>query len=344
MPDDGNIAGLAAAIAGAAVDDFLTERRRSLEKEDWERFAGAAAEAHRRGELDLSTLLSGNHDRRPRFGTQQFVELVVPLADLSLEQLLALTHDAVTRSKDSGTPYWMQSAVAAWSVREPARPSDLLRAIEDCRAPQDLRYTAIVAWLDADRIAGLAAALDGLEHRSQPVSDIIANALGRYGSFNSAERTAVTEALQARLQSARDADVSAPLRALLGISLRHDDVIVAGQEALTEVSSRIDRHVREAIAFELMFQARNASPDLVRPAMGMLVRDPSRRDQRDREHRPDRRGKRRRPVRHSGREPGRSSAGRWIGVAQSARLLLAQAPDAWRERARRDGGPLARSR
>lgn len=267
----GDIPGLIAALADGTVDDFLSERRQSLETDDWKRFVEAAAEAHRRGELDLSRLLAGDSDRRLRFGTQQLVELVVPQAELSLTQLLTLTQDAVARSKDSGTPYWMQNAVAAWAVLEPARSAALIRAIDEGSAPPDLRYTVMMAWFEADRAIGLAASLHALEHGVQPVRDVNAAALGRYTAFDAGERQKITAALRLRMQHAGEVDAAAPLRALLNIALRHRDALAAGRAALTEVAPRVGRHMREAIALELMFQTKSASPDLVRPALQILA-------------------------------------------------------------------------
>jgi hypothetical protein len=252
------------------TDEYLNQAMSALDDPAWAAFADDAGAAHRRGDLDLTSVLAGELGCRVGYATQQFVEKAVAASGLGLDGLLALATAGALREKDSETPYWMKSAIGQWGELDQGNPARLLGAIRDARASIDLVYVAIATGIKVDRPRFLPVVTGMLEGPDAAESDVAANVLGQISDLSPADLATASDALQATLRAAHGERVGAPLRALLDIAVRDASSAAIGIDALTEVSARADRHVRAAITNSMMFGAKKADPALAKPALALL--------------------------------------------------------------------------
>lgn len=263
-------ASLAAAMHDGEADEYLNQAMRALDDTAWAAFADDAGAAHRRGDLDLTSVLAGEPGRQVGYATQQFVEKAAPASGMGLDGLLALAKAGALREKDGETPYWMKSAIGQWGELDQENPGRLLEAIRDGRASVDLIQVAIATGIKVDRPAFLPIVIGMLKGPDAAESDVAANVLGQTSDLSPADLATASDALQATLRATQGARVGAALRALLDIAARDTSPVAIGLAALAEVSARADRHVRAAITNSMMFGAKKADPALARPALALL--------------------------------------------------------------------------
>lgn len=270
VSNEPGLVGLAYAIRSGGTDEHLKSLRQNLDEDGWNRFADAAVAAHERGgEIDLVNLLKGGQGTRVGFATQQLVERAVPTCTPGLEDLLTLLSDAVVR-EDGKTPYWMLSGVSRWCEISADNAQAALEAVRDGRAPTDLTHSAVAAGLKIDRSKFMPIAVAMLGGTNTIEQDVAGTLLGRIEDFSAVDQTTAVAALETALRTADGELVSVPLRSLLAIAIRDPAATPIGLAALDEVRPRSDRHVREAIAMELMFGAAKADPALTRSALSLL--------------------------------------------------------------------------
>lgn len=265
-----NASGLARAMRYGETDAYLRTARRKLDDAAWTAFADNAVSAHRRGgEVDLVNLLKGDPSIRVGFATQQLVERAVPACTPDFDDVLEMVADAAARGGD-GVPYWLLSGLARWCELSAMNAAAALDAVRDGRAPKTTLHTVVAAGMKIDRSRFLPITAEMLDTQDVSENETAANLLGRVEDLDSTDRATAIDALQVALRRATGDRVQAPLRALLAIAVRDPAAAAIGVAALDDVTERLDRHVREAIAMEMMFGSAKADPALTAAALAVL--------------------------------------------------------------------------
>jgi len=265
-----DVSGLARAMRTGETDAYLKASRRKLDDPAWARFTDDVIAAHRRGgEIDLVNILKGDPSARVGYATRQLLEHAVPACTTNLEDVLALTADATARGEE-GVPYWMLSALSRWCELSPANASPAMDAVRDGRAPAGTLHTVVAAGMKVDRAQFIPIVIGMLLGGDTVEQNIAADLLGRVEDFDPSDCVTAIDALETALRKATGDRVVAPLRSILAIAARDATVALTGIAALDEVASRPDRHVREAIAMEMMFGIAKADPELASAALALL--------------------------------------------------------------------------
>lgn len=264
-----DVAALAQAMLAGTVDEFL---RKVFIGDDqvWDELVDAAAEAHRRGEMDLTGLLEERQEPRVSPATQQFLEQVLPKIDLSFARLVELSVSPIVREEDGSSPYWFIEAVARWCQQNPERPGEALEAIEAGSAPADLTRAVLVSGLKVNRVGFLPLLLSRLPTGLSTL-DLASAVLGRFDAFDSAEVDTVAAALSQAVRASHGEHVVEPLRALLALANRYAAAVPVAQRCLDDIASRVDQHVRRAIAVEMSFVGGASPQPLAATALALLL-------------------------------------------------------------------------
>lgn len=262
---------LMAAVFGGSFEAFLKIAHRALEENSWPTVVADAADLHRAGTIDLVATLSARSDERISYGTQRFIEQILPSLELELVPLLELIEILSARSKGDGIPYYLVASFSEWCDAKEQRPMLAIEAIRSGQAPLPLLRPALMSGLRVDRKNVLPLLLGMIRSTNTEEQDVAADVLGRFEQLRTNELNSAIGALQQALAQAAGERSVAPLRALLAIAFRAQENAIVGFSALDAVESRSDVHVRHAVSSELMFTVKKVSPPLVSAAFELLA-------------------------------------------------------------------------
>jgi hypothetical protein len=259
------------AVADGSFEAFTKIAHRALEEGSWPSVVADAAGLHRAGTIDLVAALSAGSDERISYGTQRFIEQILPSLELELAPLLELIEILSARSKGDGIPYYLVASFSEWCDAQEQRPMLAIEAIRSGQAPVPLLRPALMSGLRVDRSNVLPLLLGMLRSTNTEEQGVAADVLGRFEQLSTNELDSAIGALQQALAQATGERSVVPLRALLAIAFRAQENEIVGFSALDAVKSRSDVHVRHAVSAELMFAVKKVSQPLVSAALELLA-------------------------------------------------------------------------
>lgn len=238
----------------------------------WDILVQDAVARHQAGKLDLIAAFSGASEDRLPYGCQQFLEEVLPKLEFTQNEVLSLVTGLAERSRGHGLPYFLSDWFQGWCETKSTRPWALVRKIKSGGAPDFLRHSVYYSGLRVDRRRFLSLLIQLLSEGSTAERATAANLLGRFDGYNPEELDRAIAALRTAIRCETGEGVTTPLRSLLYVASS-----VAGKEhegvaALADRATTNDKHVRSAVASEMMFQLSKTTDTLANAAFATLMK------------------------------------------------------------------------
>ncbi|MGH6613668.1 hypothetical protein [Sphingomonas sp.] len=261
---------LIAAVREGALEAFLKAAQRALGEDQWASLVTQALEAHQAGEIDLLAALAAMREGRLSYGTQQFLEHVLPALTIELKAMIELIASFSARAPDDGIAHYLLNGFVKWCEADAARPLAALTAVRAGEAPAELLRGIFFSGLRVDYAHFLPAIVEMLASGTPEEQQVSAGVLGRFDPFTQDGLEQVVTSLETALSGAIGDRIAEPLRALLAIAMRAPDNTAIGMRALENVARKSDAHVRQAVATEMMFDIAKAPDALAAAALALL--------------------------------------------------------------------------
>lgn len=259
-----------AAANSGELAAFLKAAHQALDEEGWSALIARAGDAHESGRIDLVAALSSMSEGRLGYGTQRFIEQIMPKLLIELTQLVGLIKTLSARGQSDGITHFLLNGFGTWCEVDTERPITTVNAVRAGEAPAQLLHVALLAGMRIDRKRILPLTIDIVTSGSPEEQEVATHVLGRFDGFTSRELDRVVASLEGALALATGAFVGPPLRALLTIASRAPVNDPVGVRALASVAPRADAPIRGAVAIELMFDIAKVSETLAAAALALL--------------------------------------------------------------------------
>ena len=259
-----------AAAASGSLPEYVSDAFPGDEAH-WDSLVHHAAAAHRTGQIDLVGIFAHPSDDPLSYGCQQFLEDVLPKLKFDQAQVLQIVAGLTARSNGSQLPYYLSEWFSGWSEGKSSRPWSLLEAIKSGSAPEHLRHSVYHSGLKVNRRRFLPALIRILKNGDENERWTAASLLGRFNAYQPNELDRATTALRAAIRREVGDGVVAPMRSLLHVAATVPGREKEGIAAIADCASRMDEHVRSAIASEMMFAISKAPVTLTKSAFAALM-------------------------------------------------------------------------